>query len=63
MDIVKMIRGMRNLKIFNKVNGLSKYNKFIIKNSSKNVIDLDIQIDEEVENSDEVYQQNIQNFN
>ena len=41
MDIVKLIRGIRNLKIFNKVNGLSDFNKFMIKNSNKNVIDLD----------------------
>ena len=33
MDLIKLIRGIRNLKIFNKVNGFSEQIKFIIKNS------------------------------
>ena len=49
MDVVKLIRGIRNLKIFNKVSGLSEHNKFLIKNSNKNVIDLDNSIDEKEE--------------
>jgi len=41
MDIVKLIRGLRNLKIYNKVSGLKEANKFFIKNTRKNIIDID----------------------
>ena len=46
MDLVKLVRGIRNLKIFNKVNGFGDLTKFIVKNSYKNVIDLDKITDE-----------------
>jgi hypothetical protein len=46
MDIVKLLRGLRNLKIFSKMIGLEEHTKFAIKNSNKNVIDLDNNSDE-----------------
>jgi hypothetical protein len=54
MDLIKLVRGIRNLKIFNKVNGFNEHIKFIIKNSEKNVIDLDNLSDGENEDSSDV---------
>jgi hypothetical protein len=54
MDLVKLIRGIRNLKIFSKVNGFGDLTKFIVKNSYKNVIDLDKISDEENNESSEL---------
>ena len=59
MDLVKLIRGIRNLKIFSKVNGLGNLTKFIVKNSYKNVIDLDKISDEEKDESSEISEQEI----
>ena len=53
MDIVKLLRGLRNLKIFSKMIGLEEHTKFAIKNSNKNVIDLDNNSDEVLEDSNE----------
>ena len=33
MDLVKLIRGVRNIKIYNKLNGFRDKIKFAIKNS------------------------------
>ena len=57
MDLVKLIRGIRNLKIFSKVNGFGDLTKFIVKNSYKNVIDLDKISDEENDESSEISDQ------
>ena len=54
MDLIKLVRGIRNLKIFNKVNGFDEQIKFIIKNSCKNVIDLDNITDGEKEDSSDL---------
>jgi len=42
LDIKKIIRDLRVIKIFCKANGLDSHNKFIIRNSMKNVIDIDL---------------------
>jgi hypothetical protein len=62
MDLVKLVRGIRNLKVFNKVNGFGDLTKFIVKNSYKNVIDLDKITDEDEDESSEVSEQELQNF-
>ena len=41
LNIVKLIRGLRNLKIFNKLSGLKDEIRFAIKNSRNNIIDID----------------------
>ena len=41
MDVVKIIRSLRNLKIFNKLQGHNDEIKFAIKNSRKNILDMD----------------------
>jgi hypothetical protein len=41
MDIIKLIRGLRNLKIYNKLSGMKEEIKFAIKNARKNIIDID----------------------
>ena len=41
LDIKKIIRDLRVIKIFCKANGLDSHKKFIIRNSMKNVIDID----------------------
>ena len=41
LNIVKLIRVLRNLKIFNKLSGLKDEIRFAIKNSRNNIIDID----------------------
>ncbi len=62
MDLIKLVRGIRNLKIFNKVNGFNEHIKFIIKNSEKNIIDLDNLSDGENEDSSDVSEQDAENY-
>ena len=40
LDIVRIIKNIRNLKIFSKLLGYEGINKFAIKNSYKNVIEI-----------------------
>ena len=40
LDVVRIIKNIRNLKIFNKLLGYEGINKYAIKNSYKNVIEI-----------------------
>ena len=43
MDIKKILRDLRVIKIFCRAQGLDTHNKFVIRNSMKNVIDIDLE--------------------
>lgn len=40
LDIIRIIKNLRNLKIFNKLLGYEGINKYAIKNSYKNIIEI-----------------------
>ena len=52
MDILKIIRDLRNLKIFKKLLGYKGLNKFVIQQSYKNVIEVDGSSESEIDKSD-----------
>ena len=50
LDILRIIKNLRNLKIFNKLLGYEGINKFAIKNSYKNIIEIQEFYEREVTN-------------
>ena len=52
MDIIKLIRSQRNLKIYSKYSGFKDEIKFAIKNARKNIIDIDKFSDNDISSED-----------
>ena len=52
MDILKIIKDLRNIKIFKKLLGYKGINKFVIQQSYQNVIDVDGSSESEIDKSD-----------